>query len=221
MCDPTSLAKLDRLTSALYGPTTAGSLSRRLTHFSPNRLELDCLASAAAATTAGPSPHMAELFACPTWTTNVSRLALDPAYHLEWLINSAQAMVVMLQRVDHIWLKCGQDGLIHATTYDSACPLPPVETRRSFDHRLSLPLPASDSSVSKGRHDTIRLTHYPPTTALTSYVSSTGAGDSLVGGIVAGIALGFDHDRMAKVGLNAARASLASSRAVGELDSVV
>jgi fructose-1-phosphate kinase PfkB-like protein len=48
-------------------------------------------------------------------------------------------------------------------------------------------------------------------------VSSTGAGDSLVGGLIAGLGRGLPIDQVARQGMDAARASLLSDKAVGDV----
>lgn len=98
----------------------------------------------------------------------------------QWLQNQADngktivdQTLILLEYVQEIWLKAGNQGLLHVRYFDD----PPPQTERfTYVHKFG-----------EGR-GYVEFIHYPaPILPPGELVSTTGAGDTLVGGIVAGL----------------------------------
>ncbi|BEJ12152.1 hypothetical protein CspHIS471_0206120 [Cutaneotrichosporon sp. HIS471] len=166
LCDPTSVPKLARLIPALK------ERPRTLTHIAPNVLELDILHAS-----------LMDLDDDAAWTfVNNLNLGAEWRGAVEafarrsgaWIADEGVAarMVQCLPWVGGFWLKAGNRGML----------------------RLSLSLEgkrdgSGDASISHHTPDgrTLTLTHYPPPVMEGEVVNTTGAGDTLVGGIIAGL----------------------------------
>lgn len=194
-CDPTSTPKLPRLLAAL-------NPSRPITHLSPNLLELDLLHSLL--------PTLSDETQAESWDRiNSYNLLADFRAKLEtWTSRSkgrgwtaeqgvVQKAIGLLPFVEDLWIKCGSLGVIriHLTS----------EPGGSGDLRHSLP---------DGR--TLRVKHFLPLEIKDDeVVSTTGAGDTLVGGLVAGLMSGEEEEVWVRTALERVKRTMMSHRAVG------
>jgi pseudouridine-5'-phosphate glycosidase/pseudouridine kinase len=222
MFDPTSLPKMERMISALCSKLPAPpSESRLLSHFSPNLLEVKelygKLQQLGLFETEEWFAYIAELRLSANWRNGIERLANIKEHDLGWLVNAgvAQMMVSLLPWVGNLWVKCGQNGLIHLGIVDAGRDGPRGQPGvRRVEH--DSPNDFKDFAVGQMEKPVLRLSHYSPT-KLDRMVSSTGAGDSLVGGLIAGLGRRLPMDQVARQGMDAARATLLSDRAVGDV----
>ncbi|CAK9786522.1 hypothetical protein CC85DRAFT_306969 [Cutaneotrichosporon oleaginosum] len=170
LCDPTSVPKLARLIPAL------NKLPRALTHIAPNILELDHLHAA-----------LMDLDDDAAWNyVNSLNLGAEWRGAVEafanrngaWIADEgiAARMVQCLPWVGGVWLKAGSRGMLRLSL--GLKPKSRGGGAQSVSHR-----------TPDGR--TLTLTLYPPPViAADEVVNTTGAGDTLVGGIVAGLLSG-------------------------------
>lgn len=114
-----------------------------------------------------------------------------------------QQSIGILPYVNSLWVKAGQRGLLHLRL----SPIEPDKGTTSVSHRLG--------GVHEGRY--LALTHYTaPTIKPEEVVSTTGAGDTLVGGLIAGLVGGKGKDEdWVRIALEGVGRSLRSRRAVG------
>ena len=222
MFDPTSLPKMERMIPALRSNLPAPtSEARLLSHFSPNLLEVKelygKLQRLGLFETEEWFEYIAELRLSANWRNGIERLSNIKEHDLGWLVNAgvAQMMVSLLPWVGNLWVKCGQDGLLHLGIVDAARDGPRGQAgARRVEH--DSPNDFRDFAIGQMEKPVLRLSHYSPS-KLEQVVSSTGAGDSLVGGLIAGLARRLPLDQVARQGLEAARATLLSDRAVGDV----
>ena len=222
MFDPTSLPKMKRILSALQtNPPLPPGQRRLLSHFSPNLLEVKELYSelqrSGLLETEEWFDFISELRLSAPWRNGVERLSNIKEHDLGWLVHSgvAQMMVSLLPWVGNLWVKCGPDGLLHLGIVDAARDAKRVQAgARRVEH--AHPNDFKGFDIGNMEQPVLRLSHYPPQ-KLSHIVSSTGAGDSLVGGIVAAVSRGLPIHETAQQGLDAARATLMSERAVGNV----
>jgi pseudouridine-5'-phosphate glycosidase/pseudouridine kinase len=191
-CDPTSVPKLPRLTSALL-PLLPSSPSdhRPLTHLSPNTLELDLihqhLTSASPALEERSWEYISSLNLTSEWRAKVEALSHRPGLGLEWITREGivQKAVGCLPWVTSLWIKAGMRGLLHL--------------------RITTVKPEPASS-----------THYPAVEVPEGeVVSTTGAGDTLVGGLVAGLLSREEETVWVQRAMERVTRTLRSRRAVG------
>jgi pseudouridine-5'-phosphate glycosidase/pseudouridine kinase len=192
-CDPTSTPKLPRLLAALHP-------SRPITHLSPNLLELDLLHSLL--------PTLSDEVQAESWDRiNSYNLLADFRTKLEawtrkdrtWIAEQGviQKAISLLPFVEDLWIKCGSLGVIriHLSTTEGG----------SGDLRHPLP---------DGR--ALRVKHFPPLQIKEDeVVSTTGAGDTLVGGLVAGLLSGEKEEVWVGRALERVKKTMMSHRAVG------
>ena len=222
MFDPTSLPKMKRILTALRAnPPLPPGVRRLLTHFSPNLLEVKELYSEVQnlglLETEEWFDFISELRLSAPWRNGIERLSNIKEHDLGWLVHSgvAQMMVSLLPWVGNLWVKCGQDGLLHLGIVDAARDAKRAQAGvRHVEH--ASPNDFKDFDIGDMEQPVLRLSHYPPV-KLGQIISSTGAGDSLVGGILAGVSRGLPVHETAQQGLDAARATLMSERAVGDV----
>ena len=180
--------------------------ARPLTHLSPNMLELDLLYASLASL----NPEVEEL----AWEyINALNLVADWRAKLEtftspvereWIrkTGTIQKMVTCLPFVGSIWLKASHRGLLHLHI---AVTPPPRTSPNSIFHRLP---------DSRGGY--LVLTHYAARSlSADEIVSTTGAGDTLVGGLVAGLVNGGDELGWVEIALDRVERTIRSRRAVG------
>jgi pseudouridine-5'-phosphate glycosidase/pseudouridine kinase len=192
-CDPTSTPKLPRLLTALHP-------SRPITHLSPNLLELDLLHSLL--------PTLSDEVQAKSWDRiNSYNLLADFRSKLEtwtrkdrtWIAEQGviQKAIGLLPFVEDLWIKCGSLGVIriHLTSTEGG------------NGDLRHPLP--DGRV-------LRVKHFPPLQIKEDeVVSTTGAGDTLVGGLVAGLLSGEKEEVWVNKALERVKKTMMSHRAVG------
>ncbi len=205
-CDPTSIPKLPRLIPALHRNLPhAITAARPLTHLSPNVLELDLLYSSlseAPVETKGVTwEYINSLNLLVDWRAKIE--AFTNPTERQWIRTEGvlQKMVACLPFVDSLWVKASYRGLVHLRI----TPLAPVTTNpHSIYHRLMDP--------HKGY---LVLTHYPAIEIPDDeIISTTGAGDTLVGGLVAGLVNGEEENEYVKKALERAARTMRSRRAV-------
>ncbi|WVN90446.1 uncharacterized protein L203_105682 [Cryptococcus depauperatus CBS 7841] len=211
-CDPTSTPKLPRLIPALISllPSSPSS-PRPLTHASPNLLELDLLHSILSSHVSDDS-HVSDVVWRFINSLNLSNEwrrmveAFTGKEEREWMRTEGvvQKMVSCLPFIQSFWVKAGNKGLLHLRVTRTK----PQKLQNTIIHEL------------EGQHEGkfLALTHYqPPIIKPEEIVSTTGAGDTLVGGLVAGLV--GSQNEAEEVWVNRAldqvRTSLKSRRAVG------
>ena len=197
LCDSTSVPKLPRLVSALIGALpSALTAPRPLAHLSPNVLELDLIHASLCAVPpeieAVAWEYVYSLNLLADWRAKLETFT-SPAERA-WISSEgvAQKMVTCMPYVGSLWVKASHRGLVHLGVTSNR---PRLTDPSSIYQRLPAP------------HDGyLTLTHYPPIRlGAGEIVSTTGAGDTLVGGLVAGLVNGGDEadwvgKAMARVG---------------------
>ncbi len=163
---------------------------RLISHLSPNVYELDTLHQGLQESDLSQSSEyfaaLDQLGIGERWRTSLSRFS--PTGGFAWATETGlpQKMTALLPWVDNVWLKCGSRGVLHLGIFGEE---PRSSTRGDHDiHRLTHRVNSLPSSW-------LCLTYYPAQ-ALTDkdIVSSTGAGDSLVGALAVGIAQSRGRD---------------------------
>ena len=205
-CDPTSIPKLPRLVSALIPliPESPKEL-RPLTHIAPNLLELDLLY------TSFTSDTLSEEISDRSWKY-INSLNLDAAFRAKvetftndklWIRNQGvvQKTISCLPFIDSFWIKCGSLGLVVV----SKTPEPFNLTGGDWsgvNHKLS--------------QGYLSIVHFPAGLVNPEeIVSTTGAGDTLSGGLVAGLIDRQTDLRWVRTAMDRAEKSIKSRRAVG------
>ncbi|KIR31262.1 indigoidine synthase A family protein [Cryptococcus deuterogattii MMRL2647] len=209
-CDPTSTPKLPRLIPALNAllPSSPSS-PRPLTHLTPNLLELDLLhsllsSSASDSTLSTAWEFINSLGLDADWRAKVERFT--SANGREWIKidGVVQKMVSCLPYVASFWVKAGQRGLLHLRMTS----VPPQPSTDTLVHPL----------IAEHNGKYLAFTHYtPPIIRPEEIISTTGAGDTLAGGLVAGLVGGKSEPEEVWVrrALDRVGRSLRSKRAVG------
>ncbi|OWT35422.1 indigoidine synthase A family protein [Cryptococcus neoformans Bt1] len=209
-CDPTSTPKLPRLIPALnILLPSSPSFPRPLTHLTPNLLELELLHSLLSSSASDDTSSIAWEFINSLgldgdWRAKVERFT--NVNGREWIkINGAvQKMVSCLPYVASFWVKAGQRGLLHLRMTS----VPPQPSPDTLIHPLA--------GQHSGKY--LAFTHYtPPVIKPEEIISTTGAGDTLAGGLVAGLVGGKSEPEEVWVrrALDRVGRSLRSRRAVG------
>jgi pseudouridine-5'-phosphate glycosidase/pseudouridine kinase len=153
-----------------------------ITHLSPNLLELDLLHSLL--------PSLPDDVQSASWDiVNAYNLLADFRAKVDswtsrdggkraWMINEGvvQKAIGVLPFVENLWVKCGSLGLVRVHILPKGSGLS-KDTRGEGELRHDLP----DGRI-------LRIRHYSsPEIKADEVVSTTGAGDTLVGGLVAGL----------------------------------
>ncbi|KAK8861369.1 hypothetical protein IAR55_002188 [Kwoniella newhampshirensis] len=214
-CDPTSTPKLPRLLPSLISLLpTSPTTPRPLAHLSPNVLELDLIQSLLTSSltdeqSAQGWEYINSLNLDSDWRNSVDRFTSSK--EREWIRKEGivQKMVALLPYIDSFWVKASNRGLIHLHLKKA-----PPSSKSSQGGRAER-IVQKLGGAHGGRY--LILTHYPaPRIDPTEIVSTTGAGDTLVGGLVAGLVDGGDNDEVwADTALQRVVRSLKSRRAVG------
>ncbi|KAK4689205.1 pseudouridylate synthase / pseudouridine kinase, partial [Tremellales sp. Uapishka_1] len=195
-CDPTSVPKLSKLIALL--PT----LTDPLTHIAPNLLELDMLHDALSEQDTW--EYINDLNLLADFRSRMEKYTKAPCR--KWIAEHGviQKGIKLLPFVQELWVKAGKNGLLHMCI---ATKLPRLINDSALVHGLEGKL--------KGQHLVVRHWDAPKIDAA-DIVSTTGAGDTLVGGIVAGLVgnLGEEEAWMEAV-MERVDRSLRSRRAVG------
>ena len=231
-CDPTSIPKLPRLVSALISllPTDV-SLRRPLTHLAPNLLELDLLHTSLT------SDMLPDDVSDRSWEF-INGLNLGQQFRSKveaftndksrtWMRDQGviPKAVACLPFVQSFWIKCGHRGLISI----AISPRPLITKQGNWAMGISHKL---DGSLSTGQF--LNICHYPANKKLAAdeVVSTTGAGDTVSGSLVAGLSVitapdgsnssqksdgmeQADVESFVKAAMERAERSIRSRRAVG------
>lgn len=184
-CDPTSTPKLPRLATTLTSLIPPDpSRPRPLTHIAPNVLELDLLYSLLT------SDNLLTSVQENSWAyINSLNLGAEVRAKIENFTNTPTTSwirsegiitktISCLPFIESFWIKSGSRGLIHISLSSSSI----LGTRTALaegDKLVSIPL---------GTGKFLNLAHFAAKPiAPEGVVSTTGAGDTLSGGIVAGL----------------------------------
>ncbi|KAI9632359.1 Indigoidine synthase A like protein-domain-containing protein [Dioszegia hungarica] len=214
-CDPTSTPKLRRLLPALASLLPTSPTARRpLTHLSPNTLELSqlhALLSDLPGETSNPAwDYVNSLNLQSDWRARLE--AFGRKEGMSWVVQEGivQQAVGVLPFVQSLWIKAGQRGVIHLRIATS-----PAERGGEGSSSTS----ASISHKLDGAHQRKYLVlshHSAPVIKPEEVISTTGAGDTLVGGLVAGLVDGKgSEEEWVRRALDGVGRSLRSKRAVG------
>ncbi|KAI5454417.1 hypothetical protein NCC49_004470 [Naganishia albida] len=215
--DPTSLPKMMRILPAIQQHKSTPNQRPLITHYTPNNLELKALYDALRGKGLLDTDHW---WACidslqldQNWRTSVERLAKKSGQ--EWIAQEgvAQMMVSLLPWVENTWLKCGDKGVVYLGVQSASAASGMITDRASTKV-------FHDFVTESGKPRRLILAHYAAKT-LPSIVSTTGAGDSFVGGLLAqinGRDWASEIDRVANVAMGCAEKSLVSERAVGDVN---
>jgi pseudouridine-5'-phosphate glycosidase/pseudouridine kinase len=164
------------------------SAPRPLTHLTPNTLELDLLHSSLT------SDSLSDEVQSRSWEyinslnlTSDFRAKLD-AYTKDktraWLRDEGvvQKAIACLPFVSSFWIKSGSRGLVHIGLSETPLAQPPTNASSAIGSTRSHGI----SHKIDQRY--LNIAHYPAKTIpLEEVVSTTGAGDTLAGGLVAGL----------------------------------
>lgn len=206
-CDPTSVPKLPRVIPALIRSLPNDITSRRpLTHISPNVLELEVmyslLSDPAENVEDAAFAYIDSLNLGADWRAKLEVFTNRP--ERQWIRTEGvvQHMVTCLPYVESFWLKASHRGVIHL--HITPTPPPPMETD-SFSQQLPAP-----------HEGYLAVTHYPAMRMPEEeIVSTTGAGDTLVGAVIAGLISGGDERIWMGNALEGVARTMRSRRAVG------
>lgn len=210
-CDPTSTPKLPRLIPGLTSLIPSSPSSRRpLTHISPNILELsqmyNLLSDIPSDTSDLSWSYINSLNLLSDWRAKLESFGRKKG--LEWIVKEGivRQAVGLLPFVESLWIKAGSEGLVHLRI--SSVSIRPSQDSGSttISHKLD--------GIHKGKH-LVLSHHVAPKIRADKVVSTTGAGDTLVGGIVAGLVGGNGtEDEWIGRALEGVGRSLRSRRAV-------
>ena len=176
-CDPTSVPKLPRLVSALLSslPEEA-SAPRALAHLSPNLLELNLLWDSLTSDLNSSSvssrcwEYINSLNLSSDFSAAIEKYTSIP--ERQWLREHGvvQKVISCLPFAESFWIKAGDKGVVHIHT-----------SVNRPDHPLG-------SLVVRAGGKWLSVVHYPALDIPThEIVSTTGAGDTLVGSLAAGL----------------------------------
>ncbi|ORX36363.1 Indigoidine synthase A like protein-domain-containing protein [Kockovaella imperatae] len=189
-CDPTSIAKASRLVQAAALVPSGDRLSRSLiTHIAPNVVEAPIIARGL------------RRIRLVDWSGSVSSSPDEDS-----LDSLVMPLAECLSLSENVWIKSGPKGLIHAR----------LMTEIEGGHLNPVPHLLRHPWLPDKR---IGYWHYgPPAVAESEIVSTTGAGDTLAGGIIAGL-IGDDETSPESLwvarAIQAAGLTMKSRRAVG------
>ena len=207
-CDPTSTPKLPRLLASL-------APNRGLTHYSPNLLELS-LTHQLLSTASDTFQDQAWEFVNSLDLTSTFRAKLEAFtrnHGRGWIaeLGVVQQAVGLLPYTRNLWIKCGKKGLVHVgiTSYPPATSTATSTTTGSGSGKgLVHALPGDLGYLVIRHHQALEIKDE-------EVVSTTGAGDTLVGGLVAGLLSGEEEEVWVKRALEQVGRTMRSHRAVG------
>ena len=214
-CDPTSIPKLHRLIPSLLARTARTPFCiPPLSHFSPNLIELDAFDIAlntrgiSDASTSCARDFTDCLQLNVKWRSMVREFTKHPDRHWMRETNVIQKMARCLPFVGSIWTKAGSNGVVRMHTSDTK----PKEEEGTIIHT-----PKKKGMLYMKDEGYVVVTHYPTISIpANEIVSTTGAGDTLVGGLVAGLVDGKGEERdWVNVALQGVERTMRSRRAVG------
>ncbi|KAJ9095686.1 hypothetical protein QFC21_005558 [Naganishia friedmannii] len=185
--DPTSLPKMLRLLPAIQQHQPVPHQRALITHYTPNILELKTLYEAL---------RNKNLMETEHWWSFIDSLQLDHDWRnvveqfsrksgQKWIGEEGvvQMMVSLLPWVENLWLKCGDKGIV----YLGLQPFTTAKVRGSSSPRVVTKSVREVSSTTEdGQGRQIVLAH-SAVKSLSSIISTTGAGDSFVGGLLSQI----------------------------------
>lgn len=207
-CDPTSIPKLPRLMSALLPLIPPNPASPRpLTHLSPNILELskahELLSDISDELASTSWDFINSLNLLADWRSKVEALSRKPG--LDWIGREGivQKGVALLPWIESLWIKAGKRGVVHIAIAKS----PSKASRGTANISQKL------DGVHSGKYLIVEY-YESPSIKESEIVSTTGAGDTLVGGIVAGLVDGQEGNELVGRALDGVKRSLTSHRAV-------
>lgn len=222
--DPTSLPKMLRILPAIqqHQPTFLGR--PLITHYTPNNLELKTLYDALRNKGLLETDHwwsfIDSLQLDSNWRNSVERLTKRSGQQWIGQEGVAQMMVSLLPWVGNLWLKCGDKGVLYMgiqTDQEIASTTTTTARRASTKAIHKLPSVTGQSPCN------LVMVHYTART-LPSIVSTTGAGDSFVGGLLSQINSRPDWtasvDQIVNTAMGCAEQSLVSERAVGNVEAL-
>lgn len=218
--DPTSLPKMMRILPAIEQHQPTPNQRPLITHYTPNNLELkalyDVVRDKGLLDTEQWWSYTDSLQLDQNWRSSVERLAKKSGQ--DWISQQgvAQMMVSLLPWVENIWLKCGDKGVVYLGIQPASTGGGSTTTRTSTKALHNF-------SITPDKPLRLVLAHYAAKT-LPTVVSTTGAGDSFVGGLVAqinGNEWTSDIDRVVDIAMGCAEKSLVSERAVGAVEALV
>lgn len=200
------MPKLPRLVAALRSRVPSAATARRpLSHLSPNLLELEILHSAFTELSEQEEerswPFTNSLNLEADFRAKVEALTRSPA--TEWLVRDGVVRMALglLPWVGHLWIKSGSRGVVSIGV-----------TSRHEAGAAGIAHPLTGNH--RGKDLVIR--HYPALAIPAGeIVSTTGAGDTLAGGIVAGLVGDLPQDEWMSRALNGVGKTMRSRRAVG------
>lgn len=196
-CDPTSTPKLARVLPGIKAHP------RALTHLSPNTLELESLYDALQDEDGWSFVNGLNLGA--EWRNAMDTFVNKSNGELEWMRNQgvAQKLVGCLPWVGGFWVKAGDKGLLHLRLETELPKGGKWPGKQSVSHK-----------TPDGRW--LVLSHYAaPVITPEEVVNTTGAGDTLAGGLVAGLVRDGDEGTWVAEALERVGRTLRSHRAVG------
>lgn len=191
-CDPTSVAKTPRL--------LPGLLNGGLTHFAPNLAELDALHVAL-------EPALDDTPAGEASWEAVNALNLGAEFRsavearfrsVEWVNQSGaiRKLVGLSPFVDNVWLKAGAGGVLSLRFQDK-------RDAKGVSQRIE---------HGKHRGQWLNIRHYPAP-VVEGVLNTTGAGDTLAGSLIAGLAT-KEEENMVDRALERVKATLESHHSV-------
>lgn len=220
LIDPTSISKTRRLThSFLKHIPQARPAPRLISHLSPNIYELDTLHQWLQESEVSQSTEyfaaLDQLGIGERWRTSLSRFAPPGGFSWATDVGLPQKMTALLPWTNNVWLKCGSRGVLHLGVFEQEPPTTSTNADQEGSFRLVHRIEAVPSSY-------LCLSYYPAhPLADRDIISSTGAGDSFVGGLAVGLAEstradGQPSEAAVKRALQCSSLSLQSLRAVSE-----
>ncbi|KAJ2928855.1 hypothetical protein H1R20_g8160, partial [Candolleomyces eurysporus] len=193
--EPTSVYKSSRILPAVKAAIDQGSTQAPITHFTPNILELLEVYQQA-------QSEDYDLMASGWWWSCIDNLSLGSNFRMEleqlarrsvddadtskgtlaFLIDQgiAQIAVNLLPFFQHIWIKCGPNGAIAVMHI-------PGNVAASTGFASQKSNIAKRCVVAHGRNKDIVVLRHFPAFKVESPTNVTGAGDSFVGTLIAGI----------------------------------
>ena len=182
------------------------------THIAPNLIEAEALFehlilkqdtnSSLGSTVLDVSSHLQDYYIrdIDKWCGSASTRFLRGLKHWQWLdTTTLSRMAALLSVVDSVWVKAGSRGVIHL--------------QRLLDYPID-PI-ASTAFVEATREGFLCLSLFdPPVISEKEIVSTTGAGDTLVGALVAGLVSGNDEELFVQQATEAAGRTMRSIRVV-------
>ncbi|KAJ9114730.1 hypothetical protein QFC22_005606 [Naganishia vaughanmartiniae] len=220
--DPTSLPKMLRLLPAIQQHQPSPHQDALITHYTPNILELKTLYDALRSKNLMETEH---------WWSFIDSLQLDHNWRnvveqfarksgQKWIGEEGivQMMISLLPWVENLWLKCGDKGVVYLGLQPSGTVNTPGSTYPS--RVVTKSVRTITSTTSNQPEQQLVLAHFAAKT-LPSIVSTTGAGDSFVGGLLSQINdcpdWRRDIERIVDIAMGCSEKSLVSGKAVGEV----